>query len=224
MFGGGAVCYFAKSMGADKAERDLIEHCRKGDPSAWDHLFDRHYAAAGRYIYQLAPNFTREDAEEICQETFIAVVKHLDSFKGGCQLQTWIFKIASNKARDYREKQQAAKRGGGRKPLSIDEPDPQTGLAIDPPAPLPGPDTQMLRAENVMLVGYALDEMQDACREVIELRYFGDQSYKEISALLNLNEKTVSSRLSKCLDKLEALVKEKFSGENRPVSPSNYNY
>lgn len=208
-------------MAVDKAERDLIGHCRKGDPAAWDHLFDQHYAAAGRYVYQLAPDLSREDVEEICQETFISVIKNLKTFKGCCQLQTWIFRIASNKARDYREKRNAAKRGGGRKPLSLDEADPNTGLSIDPPSAQAEPDEQLQRVENVVLVGYALGDLQEACREVIDLRYFGDLSYKEISNLLELNEKTVSSRLSKCLDKLEVLMKEKFSGENVPVSPSN---
>ena len=211
-------------MGVDKAEVELIGHCRKGDPAAWDYLFDLHYAPVGRYVYQLAPDFTREDVEEICQETFLAVIRNLSSFKGGSQLQTWIFKIASNKARDYREKQRAAKRGGGTKPLSIDEPDPNTGLSIDPASNAPDPSEKLQRADSALLVGYALEEMQEACVEVIELRYFGDCSYKEISNLLNLNEKTVSSRLSKCLDKLEAIVKEKYSRAGEEVSPSNYNY
>lgn len=209
-------------MGLDKSEQRMIDQCRRGDPDAWDELFDRHYAAAGRYIFQLAPDFQRADIEEICQETFVSVIRSLEKFNGACQLQTWIFKIAGNKARDYREKQKAAKRGGGQKPLSLDEPDPETGLTIDPAASARSPDEAMMTVENAMLVGYALEELQDACREVIDLRYFGDCSYKEISHLLNLNEKTVSSRLSKCLDKLEVIVKQKFSGENFPVSPSNY--
>jgi len=211
-------------MGVDKAEVELIRHCRKGDPAAWDYLFDLHYAPVGRYVHQLAPDFTRQDVEEICQETFLAVIRNLGAFKGGCQLQTWIFKIASNKARDYREKMKAAKRGGGVRPLSIHEPDPHTGLTIDPPAAAPGPAERLQRTDSARLVGCALEEMPDTCREVIELRYFGDCSYKEISSLLNLNEKTVSSRLSKCLDKLEAIVKEKFSRAGDELSPSNYNY
>jgi len=209
-------------MRVDKAEQHLIEQCRAGDGAAWEQLFEQHYASAGRFLYQLSPDLTREDVEEICQETFVSVVKNLNAFKGGCQLQTWIFKIASNKARDYREKRRAAKRGGGQRPLSLDGKDPESGLGIDPASPRPMPDEDLLQAENVMLVGFALDEMAENCREVIELRYFGDCSYKEISSLLNLNQKTVSSRLSKCLDKLELLMRDKFSGRNQPIYPSNY--
>src|SRR5436189_4421586 len=95
------------------SEAELIAGCRQGDPQAWDELFDRHYAAAGRFVFQLGSDFTREDAEEICQETFLSVIKSLDSFHGESQFQTWLFRIAANKARDYRERQHAAKRGGG---------------------------------------------------------------------------------------------------------------
>lgn len=209
-------------MGVDKSEQRMIDQCRRGNPDAWDELFDRHYAAVGRYIFQLAPDFQRVDVEEICQETFVSVIRNLEKFNGACQLQTWIFKIAGNKSRDYREKQNAAKRGGGQRPMSLDDPDPETGLKIDPPGKVRSPDQAMMTMESASLVGYALEELQETCREVIDLRYFGDCSYKEISQLLNLNEKTVSSRLSKCLDKLEEIVKMKFSGENFPVSPSNY--
>ena len=63
--------------------------------------------------------------------------------------------------------------------------------------------------------------LRQPCREIIELRYFGDLGYEEISELLQLNPKTVSSRLSKCLDKLEEVVKKTFVGENSRVLPSN---
>ena len=203
------------------AESDLLDRCLKGDAAAWDWLFDQHYDAVGRFVFQLSPDFTHEDVADVCQETFIAVIRNLKSFQGGSRFQTWVFTIALNKARDFREKRQAAKRGGGRTPLSLNALDPETGRAFDAPAPHPGPDTTMVRRENVMLVGYALDEMEDSCRNVIELRYFGDLSYAEIGETLNLNEKTVSSRLSRCLDKLEAVVKRMFAREREGVSPSN---
>lgn len=209
-------------MKAADPESDLLERCRQGDAVAWDWLFDRHYDAVGRFVFQLSPDFTHEDVADVCQETFLAVIRNLKSFKGGCQFQTWVFTIALNKARDFREKRSAAKRGGGRAPLSLDAVDPFTGRAFDAPAPHPGPDTTMIRRENVMLVGHALAELEDACRDIIELRYFGDRSYAEIGETLNLNEKTVSSRLSRCLDRLEAVVKKMFAREREGVPPSNY--
>lgn len=64
----------------------------------------------------------------------------------------------------------------------------------------------------------ALEQLGDPCREIIELRYFGDMSYEEIAAALQLNSKTVGSRLSKCLDKLEQLAAVRLKRETLPNS------
>jgi RNA polymerase sigma-70 factor (ECF subfamily) len=197
------------------SEAELLARCRRGEADAWDQLFDRHYAAAGRFIIQLAPDFTREDVDEVCQEVFLTVIKSLHTFQGNSQFQTWLFRIAANRARDYRQKQHAAKRGGGQITLSIHNEDPETGFTIDPPSQAPGPDLALLNTERIGLIGQALEQLGPPCDEIIELRYFADLSYEEISKALDMNVKTVSSRLSKCLVKLEAIAKEIFSRENK---------
>src|SRR5882724_4303543 len=201
-------------------ESQLIRRCRQGDPQAWDELFDRHYAAVGRFVFQLGPDLTWEDAEEICQEVFLSVIKNIESFQGGSQFQTWLFRIAANKARDYRERRHAAKRGGGQTTISLDAEDLENGLSLDPPTAAPGPDAQLMTAEQVAQVHRALDQLEQPCREIIELRYFADLSYDEISRSLDLNPKTVSSRLSKCLDRLETIVRQHFPGKSAAF-PSN---
>lgn len=200
------------------SESELISCCLRAEAEAWDLLFDRHYNPTARFIFQIAPEFSRDDVEEICQEVFLSVVRHLDSFQGNSQLQTWICRIAANKARDYRQKVQAAKRGGGQKPLSLQAEDPETGLTIDPPSSAPGPDAGLMGRERLALLRAALDQVGEPCREIIELRYFGDLSYEELSRELNLNPKTVSSRLSKCLDKLEGIARTLFERENMSSS------
>src|SRR5437763_6579119 len=143
-----------------ESEPLLLERCRRGQPDAWDELFDRHYEAAARFVFQLGSDFSLEDDEEICQETFLAVIRSLDSFKGGSQFQTWLFRIAANKARDYRERRNAAKRGGGKAAVSLQAEDPESGLTLDPPAPLPGPDELLMNAERMELVREAVDRLE----------------------------------------------------------------
>lgn len=203
------------------SEAELLARCRRGEADAWDELFDAHYAAAGRFIFQLSSDFSPEDADEICQEVFLSVIKSLNAFNGESQFQTWLFRIATNKARDFREKRIAAKRGGGQTPISLQTEHPETGLTPDPPCNAPGPDEFLMNAEQMDLVRESLDQLGEPCREIIELRYFGDLSYEELSATLQLNVKTVSSRLSKCLDRLEEVARKIFSRETPDVFPSN---
>ena len=200
------------------AEAALLARCRQGEAEAWEELFDRHYAAAGRFIFQLGHDFTREDAEEICQEVFLTVIKSLQNFQGQCQFQTWLFRIASNKARDYRQHQHAAKRGGGLAPLPLQNDNTENGFTLDPPSNLPGPDLSLLNAEAIGLVGQALEQLGGPCQEIIQLRYFADLSYEEIAGSLKLNPKTVSSRLSKCLDKLAVVARIILSPEKRTTT------
>jgi RNA polymerase sigma-70 factor, ECF subfamily len=207
-------------MGSD-AEAELLARCRRGEAGAWDELFDQHYAATGRFVFQLGHDFSREDVEEICQEAFLAVIQKLRSFHGGSQFQTWLFRIAANRARDYRQRQHAAKRGGGQAPLSLQAEDPESGLTLDLPGTAPAPDLALMNAEQVGLVHQALDQLEEPCREIIQLRYFGDLSYDEISRSLELNPKTVSSRLSKCLDRLEGIARKVFARGNPAAFPSN---
>jgi RNA polymerase sigma-70 factor, ECF subfamily len=207
-------------MGAE-TEAKLLRRCRRGEAAAWDELFDLYYAAAGRFVVQLAHDFTREDVEEICQEVFLSVINNLRTFRAGCQFQTWLFRIAANKARDYRARQLTAKRGGGQTPVSLQAQDPETGLTIDPPSTTPAPDEVLLSAERAELVHRALERLGDPCREILELRYFGELSYEEIGQALRINVKTVGSRLSKCLDHFEGIAQKSFSKGKSVVSPSN---
>lgn len=197
----------------------MIARCRQGEARAWDELFDLHYSGTGRFIYQLNPFFTVEDVEEISQEVFLAVIRNLQNFQGHSAFQTWLFRIAANKARDYSDKQRAAKRGGGETVFSLDAENPESGMKIDPPSGEPAPDRILWSQERMGLLRQALDELGDPCRELIELKYFGDLSYEAIAGELQMNSKTVSSRLSKCLGKLEEITDRVFKRENLSPFP-----
>ena len=175
-------------------------------------MFDKYYPVAARFVFQLSADFNHEDTEEICQETFLAVVRNLASFRGKSSFQTWLLRVAANKALDFRGKSRAEKRGGSMVHFSLDGAH-ETG-AIEPPSRCPGPDTVLVNAETSRLIRQSLDQLEDPCREIIELRYYGELSYGEIAAELRLNPKTVSSRLSKCLDRLCVIAKKIFPSEH----------
>src|SRR5207244_9902548 len=118
-----------------------------------------------------------------------------------------------DKARDYRQRQRAAKRGSGQPLVALNAEDRHSGLSLDPPSGEPPPDATLIASEQNALLREALDQLGEPCRQIIELRYFGGLSYEEISNTLQLNVKTVSSRLSKCLDRLEEIARSVFSRE-----------
>jgi RNA polymerase sigma-70 factor, ECF subfamily len=200
-------------------EAELVERCSRGDASAWDKLFDQHYAAVQRFLFQLSSDLAWDDVEELAQEVFLTAIKNLKSFRKDSRLQTWLFRIAVNKAADWRSRRQAVKRGGGIVPLSINTATEDNDRPIDPPALELQPDAALVNAEQCALLYRGLDQLDQPCREIIELRYFGDESYDAISSVLDLNAKTVSSRLSRCLDRLEQIIRASISPEDLSKFP-----
>jgi RNA polymerase sigma-70 factor, ECF subfamily len=110
---------------------------------------------------------------------------------------------------------------GAQTVLSLQAENPETGLALDPPDTLPAPDELAMNAEQMAQVRESLDQLDESCREIVELRYLGDLSYDELGATLKLNPKTVSSRLSRCLDRLEQIARKTFLRDKPGVFPSN---
>src|SRR5689334_804573 len=130
------------------AEAQIIAKCRAGNAAAWDSLFDKYYPTVARFVFQLSGDFSHEDTEEICQETFLSVVRSLSSFQARSSFQTWLLRIAANKAMDYREKTRAAKRGGNAVHIPIHAGRSDDEPPIDPPSGNPGPDMLLQIAET----------------------------------------------------------------------------
>src|SRR5947208_13499902 len=129
-----------------KVDAEMIERCRGGDEEAWDALFDKYYPVAARFAFQLSADFNHDDTEEICQETFLAVVRNLTSFQGKSSFQTSLLRVAANNALDFRGKSSAEKRGGDVVQFSLDGAHEQG--KIDPRSQCPGPETVLLDAET----------------------------------------------------------------------------
>src|SRR6266516_2019551 len=115
-----AASLTAADVSALASEAQIIAECRSGNSAAWDSLFDKYYATVARFVFQLSGDFSHEDTEEICQETFLSVVRNLSSFQGRSSFQTWLLRVAANKALDFRGKSSAEKRGGNVIQFSLD--------------------------------------------------------------------------------------------------------
>lgn len=203
-------------------ELEWMARCRAGEAAAWERFFDEFEGVVGRYVAQLIPDASVEDIEEVRQDTFLAAVRSVDSFAGRSRVQTWLLRIAGNKARDFRDRRLAAKRGGGRRLVPLesvgDGGGPGEGQGWPGSAEGEGADAILMRMEAMEEVRRALDRLGEPCREMLELRYFGDLDYESIGHLVGVRTKTVSSRLSRCLDRLGHLMPmEPLGTEAKPM-------
>ena len=177
---------------------DLIQRFQRGQPGAFDALFERHKD----YVYRVAFFITRNsgDAEEVVQETFIDVLRALPRYDtaGPARFETWLYRVTINRCRSrYR-----------RKRLPSADWDDMVELiervVNGHPNHQPEP-TAVGREQKATLWG-AVDQLPDAHREVVLLRYQSEMSYQEIAQALDINLGTVKSRLYNAHKKLGGLL------------------
>ena len=181
--------------GVDEVFHQLLPRMRRNDLAAWDEFFQAAWPLVFRTVFRLSNRFTREDAEEISQDTLTVVHASLDTFRHESKFRVWVLGIAWRKAQGRIARQNARKRRAEHVEL-----DPEI---VDETACRPC--DAIAQKEDSERIRTALGRLQHHCREVIELRYFAELPYDELADIFGENVKTIGSRLSRCLAALGKL-------------------
>jgi len=153
-------------------DRELLSRVATGDEAAFRTLYERYADRVFRYALTLLRD--RHLAEEVVQETMVAVWNGSRTFRGTAQVSTWIFGIARNQAHSLLRRESRGER------------------VPDEPAVLPDPAEQVEVQDRVLAAVEGLPEEQ---REVVFLAFYEGLSYREIARILGVPEGTVKSRM-----------------------------
>jgi RNA polymerase sigma factor (sigma-70 family) len=168
--------------------RPLIERLAGGDRQALAELYARYQGPLFRYLLQLTGD--RELAEEVLQDTLVAVWKYAATFEGRSTVQTWLIGIARRQAHNtLRRRTLPRADAAALADLAASEPDPE--------------DLALASAEREELVA-ALTRLAPMHREVLGLIFEHGLSYQETARILGVPEGTVKSRLSNAKRALRA--------------------
>lgn len=178
------------------SEDSLVTALRRGDEAAFAALVERHTPSMLRVAAGYVPN--REDAEEVVQETWIALLKGLDGFQGRSSLRTWLFTVLVNiaKTRGVRERRETdvqvlAFTGGTVDPARFREAGQEwAGHWKEHRAPEPFPDTpegSVLGDELIAVTRRELDKLPARQREVVTMRDVLGMESAEVNALLGIS-------------------------------------
>lgn len=191
---------------------------RAGDERAYTELIRRLYPSMRR----LARTFVASDAaaEEVVQDTWLAVVRGLDGFQGRSALNTWIFSILTNQAktRGGRERRvvpfsslgDAAEDDEG----AVDadrfqgDDDAWPGHWATPPRPWTRPDRRLLALEARARLKDALEELPDRQRLVVTLRDVEGLAAEEVCDLLSVSPENQRVLLHRGRARLRAILEE----------------
>ena len=176
-------------------DAELVARCRAGDEAAWGELVDRY----ARYVYAIAARVYRlgaEDAEDVFQEVFARVFERLDTLRDDAALRPWIAQTTRNCCVD-------ALRRAGRE-IAVDEVPEEADEGLE-------------RLDEALTVHAALERLAPECREILDRFFRRDESYRTISADLDLPSGTVASRIARCLTRLRDALEP---GRNQPPPAS----
>jgi RNA polymerase sigma-70 factor (ECF subfamily) len=180
-----------------KDESGLIAALREGDEVIFAQLVDQYTPAMLRVARSYAP--THQIAEEVVQETWIALLKGISRFEGRSSLRTWLFAVVINiaKQRGVRERrdadaQIAALTGGTVDPArfrAADDPMwPGHWKERQEPAAFPDtPEGSVLADELITFARRELDKLPERQRMVVSLRDLLGFDSSEVCELLNIS-------------------------------------
>ncbi|NJK31739.1 MAG: sigma-70 family RNA polymerase sigma factor [Deltaproteobacteria bacterium] len=163
----------------------LLEAWRKGDADAGAELYDRHVGAVARFVRNKLP----DQAEELIQQTFLALVESRDRIRAGITVRAFLLGIARHKLLDC-----LAKLGKGRVI------DPEADSIVDV---APGPSTLVARKREQKLLLEGLRRIPIEHQIALELFYWEGLSAAEIAEVFGISHSAMRSRLSKARALLE---------------------
>ena len=179
-------------------EEALLKAFRSGDVAAFDSLIGMYSAKLYKVAYALLGS--RQDAEEVVQDTFLRAYRALQAFRGESSLETWLHRITVNLARN---KYQWNHRRGDGLNVSLTAGgedaggDSGTETEQDVPDRRMEPDLVLEHDEIEKNIMKALNSLPDNLRETMVLRHMNDMPYEQIAQKLDCKVGTVKSRLSR---------------------------
>ena len=176
---------------------ELAERHRYGDEEAFQEVY-RTYVGL---VYNLALRMSgRADvAEDLSQEIFLRIYRHLGRFNGRSTLKTWIYRVALNHCRS-----KLGRKHYPTQPLAEENEGEGVHLVDD----RRGPEARALAGDAALRVSRALSQVKPRFREAVVLRDLEGLSYDEIAEILKVRIGTVRSRIARGRDRLRVILEK----------------
>jgi RNA polymerase sigma-70 factor, ECF subfamily len=167
----------------------LVAAAKGGDDLAFETIVKRHR----QRILGLALRYTRsrEDAEDVAQQTFQRAFIHLLGFEGRSSFSTWLTSIAINHALILLRKRRALRE------LPLEDPsnDERTTPALEIADAGPDPEASCLQGERARILSAAVRELSPGMQRAVELQELGELTTRETARHMGLSVSAVKTRL-----------------------------
>jgi len=183
-----------------KLDVELVQHAIDGDQKAYAELMERYRDAIYYMLLKMVNNAS--DAEDLTIEAFGKAFKNIKQYTANFAFSTWLFKIASNNAIDFMRKKKLNN-------VSIDETLRDTdAVPVNIRSEQPTPEESLISEQKIVMLRNIVAKLKPRYRKLVELRYFYEYSYEEISAEMGLPIGTVKAQLFRARELLQNVLKE----------------
>jgi RNA polymerase sigma-70 factor (ECF subfamily) len=183
----------------------LVARYLVGDLAAFDELIERYRSGLFSYLRSMVGS--KEDAEDLLQETFLRVIAALPRYRAQGKFRAWIYRIARNLAHDRARKIMVA--GVPLRLATCNSAEAESGNTVfDLPDAGPSPRDVAISHEKRDWIDSAVQDLPEAQKEVFVLRQYVGMPFKDIAALQRRPIGTVLARMHYALDKLRTELHE----------------
>lgn len=188
-------------------DRNLVKLVQNGDQAAFRTLFDKYNRRAFAVALGVVKN--PQDANDVVQDAFIKVHKHIGNFQGSSSFYTWLYRIVMNLSIDHvRKAKKITEFDDG-----IRKKDAAGDGALLPRIMDESPGKTVARRELTKHIQAALDELPEYHRAVILLREMEGLSYEEMADVLEVPKGTIMSRLFHARKKMQEMLSGYLDGD-----------
>lgn len=174
--------------------QNLIAKAKKNNQKAFEILLNTFWSDI--YRFQLSKNNNTNEAEDIAIKTFSKAFEKIDTYNHKYNFKKWLFSISNNIFIDHLRKQKA-------RIISIDKKEANAHKIFDE---TPSIEDQLIKEQNLEELLHYVKNLKPHYKEIIELRYFKELSYKEIAEKLNQPMSNVKIKLLRAKKLLATMI------------------
>lgn len=180
----------------DLGDSELVSYILKKHQENYHEIINRYQKKLFSYLYRLVRN--KEEVEDILQNVFVKVFKNLDSFDPAKKFSPWIYRIAHNEAVNFLKRRS--------KKQFISWEDMANENKSEARSEEKSPFDEWISKESGREVRKAMKALPAKYKEILEMRYFQEKSYQEISRAIRKPVNTVGTLLSRSKKKLLGII------------------
>jgi len=197
-----------------KADMALVAAAKNGNKKAFEILVQRHE----QRIFFVARRIThtREDAEDVVQQSFQKAFTHLRKFEGRSAFSTWLTRIATTEAL------MLLRRSRGLREVLIDDlhGNEKTTTALEVPDGGPDPEVSYSQRELAEMLSLAMNELSPGTRRAIRLRELDERSSEETARIMGISVSALKGRMfhgrRELRERLKRLVEPSWTSAKKP--------